>query len=284
MTIQEKQVIVDALRAYCKRYPSQNKAANSLKDVSPSTVSNMLTEKHELIKDEMWRNVAAQIGCNNDSKIVKTTVYNELYAILSDHQSDSGVSAIVSAAGSGKSVTSKQYVSENKNAYRIVCAEHWNRKTFMLELLEAMGCDPSGYTVNEMMREVSRVLKSKENPIIILDEADKLSDQVLYFFITLYNMLEDHCSIILLATNHMEKRILRGVALNKKGFNEIYSRIGRRFIKLSGNTYEDMANVAVSVGLTNVQHIEKVVDNSDGDLRRVDKLSKAIIKKGRNAA
>lgn len=282
MTPQEKHSIAEALQAYCSRYPSQNKAANSLKDVSPATVSQMLNKKWELINEAMWRKVAAQIGYKNkDRQIVKTSVYRELYWLLTDHQNDNGVSAIISKAGSGKSVTTKCYIAENKNAYRVACAEYWNRKTFMLELLESMGVDSSGFTVNEMMRTVSKTLKGLENPIIILDEADKLSDQVLYFFITLYNMLEDHCAIVLLATNHLQKRIMRGVALNKKGYNEIFSRIGRRFIELDGNTYEDMANVALAIGVENTHNIEKVINDSDGDLRRVDKLSRAIIKKNR---
>lgn len=120
MTTQEKQSIVDTLRAYCDRYQSQNKAANSLKDVSPATISQMLNGKWELIKDEMWRNVAKQIGFSKKEwQIVSTSVYNELYTLLRDAQSDNGVSAIVGEAGSGKSETSKRYAAENANAYRI---------------------------------------------------------------------------------------------------------------------------------------------------------------------
>lgn len=285
MTPQEKQSIVDALRAYCTRVGGQNKAARTLRNVSPSTISNMLNDKHELITVEMWRNVAKQIGfTKKEWQIVPTSVYNELYTLLRDAQSDNGVSAIIGNAGCGKSETSKLFVAENKNAYRLECSEFWNRKTFMLELLAAMGVDSSGFTVNEMMQKVVQTLKSQENPIIILDEADKLSDQVLYFFITLYNKLEDHCAIILLATAFLEKRITRGVALNKKGYNEIYSRVGRKCIPLDGNTYEDMAAICSLNGINNPNGIEKIINNSEGDLRRVKKLTRASIKKSRESA
>lgn len=285
MTKEEKQLIADSLRKYCNSYPSQNKAANSLKNVSSATISQMLNGKWELINEAMWRKVSAQVASKNaNKKIVETSVYLELYALLRDAQNDNGVSAIVSKEGSGKTETAKAYVSENKNAFRVACSEYWNRKTFLLELLESMGCDPSGYTVHEMVREISRILKSLENPIIILDEADKLNDQVLYFFITFYNMLEGHCAIILLATDFFKKRIERGVASNKKGYREIFSRFGRRVIALDGNTYEDMVNVAMYVGLSKNKDIERIIDDCDGDLRRVDKLAKAIIKKNKLAA
>lgn len=285
MNYEQKQQIAEALKIYCNRYPSQNKAANSLKNVSPATVSNMVNEKWELITDEMWRNVAAQIGFNAGNwVVVPTSVHNTLYDLLRDAQSDSGVHAIVGVAGCGKSETAKSYVAENKRSYRLACSEYWNRKVFMLELLIAIGVDPSGYTVNEMMREVVRVLKSQDCPLLILDEADKLSDQVLYFFITLYNQLEDSCGIILLATDFLKKRIQRGVALKKKGYNEIYSRIGRRFIELNGNTYEDLTAICQANGLNNIKQIEKIVDSSEADVRRVKKLVKAQIKKDKKVA
>ena len=84
------------------------------------------------------------------------------------------------------------------------------------------------------MSEVVTRLRSQSAPLLILDEADKLSDQVLFFFITIYNQLEDECGIVLQATNHLEKRLRRGIKLNKKGYNEIWSRMGRKCIPLHG--------------------------------------------------
>ena len=132
-----------------------------------------------------------------------------------------------------------------------------------------MGRDYSGYTVNEMMGEVVRALKTQQHPLIIMDEADKLSDQVLYFFITLYNQLEDHCAIVLCATDHLAKRIKRGLKLNKKGYKEIYSRIGRKFIELEGLNTSDITSVCVANGITDKVRIREVIEDSEYDLRRV---------------
>lgn len=117
-----------------------------------------------------------------------------------------------------------------------------------------------------------------------MDEADKLSDQVLYFFITMYNQLEDYCGLVLLATDFLEKRIRRGVQNKRKGYNEIFSRIGRRFIALQGNTYDDQDAICQANGLTDPRAIEKIIDGSESDLRRVKKLTKANIKKAKKAA
>ena len=225
--------IVKALRAYCDRYESQNKAAASMRGVSAATISQMLNGNWELIKDEMWRNVAAQIGYRAENwGVVQTRNFADLTAMYTDAKANSLVLAITGEAGSGKTFTARHFANSNKRVYLLCCNEFWNRKMFLAELLTVMGRDYSGYTVDEMMHEVVSELKKQDKPLLILDEADKLSDQVLYFFITIYNQLEDECGIVLQATNHLEKRLKRGIKLNKKGYNEIWSRVGRRCIEL----------------------------------------------------
>lgn len=270
MTNLQKTQIANKLQEYVNRFESQNKAANSLKNISSATISQALNQNWDLISPEMWRNISAQIGYTDTTWIsVETRDFKMINLLLTNAQQNAQVFAIVGTAGSGKSHTLKEYVITHKNAYLLKCNEYWNRKFFLAELLTVMGIDYSGLTVAEMMQEVVRRLKTKESPLIIMDEADKLSDQVLYFFITLYNQLEDHCGIILCATNHLEKRILRGIKLNKKGYNEIYSRIGRKFIELNGVGSTDVAQICMANGVENRQEIKKIYEDCEDDLRRV---------------
>lgn len=277
ITETQKQQIQERLQEYAERYGSQNKAANSLKGVSPATVSQIINGNWDLISDEMWRSVGGQIGWNETEwAMVETRDFKVLNGILSDAQINSNVFAVVGEAGTGKSVTMKQYAASNKRAYMLQCAEYWNRKMFMQELLTAMGRDYSGFTVAEMMQEVVRGLKAMDRPIIILDEADKLSDQVLYFFITLYNMLEDRCGIVLCATDHLAKRIKRGLKLNKKGYKEIYSRIARKFIELKGAGAGDITAICTANGIIDRATIKDIIEDSENDLRRVRRKIHAV--------
>jgi DNA transposition AAA+ family ATPase len=270
MLNENKQQIANALQVYCTRFDSQNKAANSLKGVSSATVSQMLNGKWDLINETMWRNVASQIGYNAETWVtVETRDFKLLTFIMNDARLNSNVFAVTGDAGTGKSHCLKRYAAENNKVYLLSCNEYWNRKMFLQELLSAMGKDYSGYTVGEMMFEVVRGLKTQENPVIVMDEADKLSDQVLYFFITLYNQLEDHCGIVLIATNHLEKRIKRGIKLNKKGYTEIYSRIGRKFIQLKGVGSMDVKAICEANGIVDRATIKDIYTDCEGDLRRV---------------
>lgn len=272
-----KQEIANKLAAYCEKYESQNKAAYSLKGVSSATISQILNGKWQLIAENMWRNVASQIGWREyEWNTAETSNLRELKSFYEAAQRDSMVLAITAEAGTGKTWTAREYCSENRNAYLVQCNEFWNKKTFLTELSRLVGIDNRGLTTYEMMQDIIWQLKSEERPIVILDEADKLSDGILYFFITLYNYLEDQCALVLQATDYLEYRMKHGLRKNAKGFPEIWSRVGRKCIKLNGVSADDIRNICLANGVNNERDIELVVNDSEGDFRRVKRKIQAI--------
>jgi Cdc6-like AAA superfamily ATPase len=272
MTLKEKQNIQARLQEYVEQKGSQNKAARSLNDVSAGTLSQILAGNWELISDDMWRNIAHQVGYVRRAwNIVPTRGYAKMTQILTDAQDNALVLAVVGDAACGKTEAIRHYVAANRNVYHICCGDYWNRKHFLTELLRSMGVEASG-TITDMMFDAVQTLKKKDAPMVILDEADKLSDQVLYFFITLYNQLEDHCSILVCATDYLEKKILRGVKNNRKGYREIYSRLGRKFIGLPIPNRRDVAAVCRANGVEDGGDIAKIAEEADGDMRRVKRL------------
>lgn len=277
MTRNEKQAIAEKLRGYVESKESQNAAAKSLRGVSAATVSQMLNGKWELIADEMWRTVARQIDYDPRRwAVVETEGYRRMTQVLRDAQEQSLVMAVTGDAGCGKSQAIKQYAGTHKGVVAVSCSEYWNRKEFLGELLQEMGVDAGGSTVADMMREAIRQLKKREGVLIVLDEADKLSDTVLHFFITIYNKLEDTVGIVLCATQYLKKRIERGVVNNRKGYKEIYSRIGRKFIPMPVVNRGDIRVVCEANGLADRREIERIAEDADNDLRRVKRLVCAL--------
>ena len=284
ITNEEKEMIRVRLGEYCEMKGSQKRAATSLVGVSPATVTQIVTGKWELINEKMWRSIAAQIGVKQTRwNIVETRNYKALSEIFADAQENALVLAVCGEAGTGKSLTAAHYGAENPNVYVLACSEYWNRKTFLRELLRVMGKNPAGDTVGDMVDDVVMALKRRENPLILLDEADKLSDQVMFFFITFYNKLEDYCGIVLMATDYLEKKVRRGLRLNKKGYKEIYSRIGRRFVAMPGLSATDISDVCRANGVEGLREIETVKKDCEGDLRRVKRKCHAFNRMRRQA-
>lgn len=273
----EKEAIAAKLMTYVESKESQNAAAKSLRGVSATTVSQILNGNWELISDEMWRTVANQTGYDPRRwSVVETEGYTRMTQVLTDAQHHSLVMAVVGDAGCGKSQAIKAYAEKHRGVIALSCSEYWNRKEFLSELLQSLGTEPGGSTVADMVREAIRQLKRREGVLIILDEADKLSDQVLHFFITIYNKLEDTVGIVLCATQYLKKRIERGVVNNRKGYKEIYSRIGRKFIPMPVVNNSDIKGVCLANGLDDLREIARIIDDADNDLRRVKRLVCAL--------
>ncbi len=276
METNEKTQIAEELSKYCARMGSQNKAAASLTGVSAATISQMLNKNWELITPEMWRNVAAQISKPKNWNIAPTRVFNTITKLLEDAKEHSNVYAITGPAGCGKTAALESFKQEYPNVFLVKCGDYWNKRHFLSELLRVMGREVMVANIGEMMQEAVAVCKKTEKPVIILDEVDKLADPLLYFFITLYNELQDVCGIVMLSTEFLEKRINRGLRLGKKGYREIYSRIGGQFIKLGAPDAYDVRMICEHNRITKSTDIDRISKECGGDLRIVKRKAHAV--------
>lgn len=274
MTLESKKEITLLLKAFVEGCSSQKAAANQLNDVSEATIINILKNSWNGISDAMWINIGKQVGWNQRrSKLVETMDFNTLVLYFSTAKEHGEAFALVGQPGSGKSFTGQWYAEQmrRQNVYYLECAEYWNKKYFLQELLKAMGVDAAGLNVYEMMDEIITRLRKQHQPLIIMDEVDKLKDEVLYFFITLYNKLHGMCGFVWTSTDHISRRIEKGVAKNKKGFREIKSRIGNKFIQLRGTNKQEISAICQANGIVDELDINQIYNEYEGDLRRVDR-------------
>lgn len=274
LTIEQKNEIRTLLQEYVSRFPSQNRAANSLVDVSAGTVSTIINGKYDTISDEMFLKIKSQIAPRkaDDWQLCETMLYKELNTLLEDAQLYQNVAWAVSPAGSGKSTTANDYAARHENAFVISCSEDMKRGDFIRELARVIGVNVSDMSLRIALERVTKYLLTLENPLLIFDEGDKIPDVVFYYFITIYNRLEGHCGIIFMSTNFIKRRMEVGLSYNKKGYDEIHSRICRKFIDLTpANSYE-VAAVARANGISDEKVIKAVVKDAatcNFDMRRV---------------
>ena len=278
--MENKDKIINALKQFVTLKGSQNKAATAL-GISAATLSKILNGKTDDIADEMWRILAAKTGSTGKRQwfTAQTGSYNQLMFVFANAQNDALACAVCGEAGCGKSTAAAEYASTHENVALLTCAEYWNKRQFLSALLSSYGIGSDGLSVGEMMDTAVENIKRMETPLVILDEADKLSDSVLYFFITLYNQLEDCAGLVLMATDFLKKRIEKGVKNCKKGYKEIYSRIGRKFICILAAGREDVAAACAANSLTDEKEINRIYADCQGDFRRVKRAVWATLKK-----
>lgn len=273
----EKKAICEALKRYVAKYPSQNKAAASLNGTSAGTVSTILSGAWDKISDEMWRKIAAQVHAFVDSgewKTVETAALQEMVYVMEDAQQWKNVTWVVGEAGCGKTTAARLYEEEHREVFYILCSEDMRRSDFVRTIARKVGIRTDGMSIRDMLDAVTGSLVQMDAPLLLFDEADKLIESGFHYFIDLYNRLEDKCGMVFFSTSYIRRRMKTGLQYDKKGYNEIHSRIGRKFFELEPTGPRDVYAVCVANGLCDRKQIAEVVQDSekyDFDLRRVKK-------------
>lgn len=260
------------LARYCQRYSSNNMAAASLKNISAATISNILNGKYNLISEDMWRRLESQLVRNEGWQIFETGAYRDMEQFMGYAQQHSSVMWIAAPAGIGKSTAAASYTALHRHVFRLTCAPDMTRSDFVHELAGQIGVRTNGMSIRESFHEILKHLVTLERPLLIFDEADKLADSVMYYFIAIYNALEDRCGIVFLSTSAIKKRITRGVLKDKKGYDEIESRICRRYVDLTPVSAAEIEQICLANGLQDPAAIARVkadVKAYGNDLRRV---------------
>ncbi|MGL4332114.1 MAG: ATP-binding protein, partial [Bacteroidales bacterium] len=137
-----------------------------------------------------------------------------------------------------------------------------------------LGQTDKSTSTRKLLMDIIDELVTMDAPLIIFDEGDKLPDRTLQYFITLYNQLEDRCGMIFLSTNYMKRRMTYGLQYNKQGYQEIDSRLGRRFFDVEETNASDVWMICQANGLTDEKTIKAIIEETQScgyDLRRVKK-------------
>ena len=148
------------------------------------------------------------------------------------------------------------------------------RGDFCGDFARRVGIRTDGFTLRDSLDAIIDALVQLDQPVLLFDEADKLSERVFHYFIDLYNRLEDRCGIVFFSTSYIKRRMKMGLRYDKKGYNEIDSRIGRKFFELEPTSPQDVALVCDANGIKTNFELSAIIRETEEcgfDLRRVKK-------------
>lgn len=280
ITEEKKSEIVGAIVRERSLLGSMNNVAKKL-DISPATISAnlMKADNWRNVSESTWANIAAILGVslvNRSWNIAQTSNVKIMHRTLQDAQREALFMAVSEKAGSGKTASIAAYVAkdENHSVYSLQC-EEWSRRAFLLRLAKEVGVSSGRYDSAEDITEgIVRFFKQRAKecmPLLILDEADKLKPAAKRFIIPLYNRLEDEIGLVCCGTENLEKEIKNGVRKAEKGYDEIDSRLGRRFVHLVGNTFDDVKAICKANGILDDQIILGIWEGCNPTTKMVGK-------------
>lgn len=236
------------------RLGSQEKVAQKC-GISKASLSLWMSGKYGADTGKLENKIAQALGYRESNWHVVETVknYRTIRFVFDQCREMHLWMAISSNAGSGKTQCLEHiYNKDLSGSVIFLQAEEWAAHQFLEKLYGKLSTEPlrNGYTPNsELQDKVISLLNQLENPVLVIDEADKLKPSALRRLIPVYNRTEERLGCILSGTENLEKEIRLGVRKHVKGYDELESRLGRCYMKLEGLTEKDVYAICEANGI-----------------------------------
>ncbi len=266
--------IAQALKAYKKDTNiSEKNLALRIGQISSSAVNHILTLRFhsdaKMVSDQMFQRVATFLNLFEDWVLHKRAAnFAKVQFMAHEAKTKSESYAISAPPGMCKTAASMDYASNNPNVYYVGCEAHFTKKVFLEKIAKAIGAVVAGDSLSQIVDRIVDRLNTREKPLLIIDEADKLNDVIFQFFITFYNRTINNCGFLFLGSLHFQQRVSKGVKANRLGYAEFKSRIGD-FVLLKPLDKETIKGICELNGLHDELHVNEVINTSHNDLRYV---------------
>lgn len=276
MNGERKRLIAEALAAkMAQKEMSQKKASRAI-GFSDALLSQMLNgvnnpdlwaqiSNEKWLLAEKWAGVTAWQLC-------QTRNVRRVFAICNDAKANHKALAVSDEPGCGKSASLRWYADVNPAVYYVECEEYWTKKVFLQKIVTAMGGNTEG-SISELVDTVIDGLLSDSSPLLILDEADKLKDNVLSLFKTFYNKTDNRAGFVLCGAPYFQQRVIKGCNRDKQAYKEIRSRLGGEFIKMVPLQKKELEDICLLNGVP-AENVGEVLDRlgKATDLRVVKRV------------
>ncbi len=201
---------------------SQNKLAETL-GVSSATVSNILNEFWERVNETMLLKIKSFFKTKGWT-VIETTNFLTIQTCCRNARERKTMTGIIGYTGAGKTTALQNYYDAHPNTFLVTCNRAMRTKQFLGEILKSLGVSyiASDY---EMVKMIIDVLNKKENPLLIIDEASKLSPNALMYIQDIWDGIEHNAGIVLAGVEYLFDNLKKGAERNKIGMPEFYGRV-----------------------------------------------------------
>ncbi len=203
---------------------SKTKLAKDI-GISGSTLSNLEAERFELVSEEMILIISNYLNrLKPEWNLIITTNFQALHKICNDAKRNSKMVGVIGYTGAGKTTALNEYYRTKKNVFLVTCKKSMKPRQFFEKLLKQLGVNYTG-SIYDMIEKTSELLNSKNNPLLIIDEAGKLSPALLLYLHDLRDNTINSSGIVLAGVDYFKNNLIKAVTKQKEGMPELFSRI-----------------------------------------------------------
>lgn len=219
----QKETIRNAVNTYCTiKGLSKNELATQA-GISGATLSKIENRKWDDIDEKLWRKLWNKVGDVNTISLVKTTDYASCFEACKSAQDNRFMIGLIADTGMGKTTALNAY-SYRRNVFYVVYDKSMAPKHFFLSLLREMGIAFEG-NINEMINRIADELNIISSPLLIIDEAGKLTHTMILYLHVLRDKTAKNCGVVLAGMPYFKTNLLKFSNKQKEGFAEFFRRI-----------------------------------------------------------
>lgn len=246
ITSNQIQAIVAHANSYVAQHElTQGELANKV-GISPAYISVMLAGKTEIgsttIADGHWSKLARVVGMPLEVQhwgLVQTVQFKKIIRTIDQCRKRYTIKTIIGATGSGKTFVIKKYQEMNpKHTYVVTISSLVSVGDILHELLRQLG-EPVEYVSKatkmwKCMAALRQIKLKGGMPIIIFDEAENMRSDTMKLLKGFYDGVEGWCSIILVGTEQLVRKIQMAKNSNKEAGPQFYRRFYPGMVLLDG--------------------------------------------------
>ena len=249
--------ILQHIDFWAKKLGSYSKVAEKV-GISDTALSQLKSGKYGANEEQLLQKIASALDFKQSSWVIVPEInnYKKIESSFIGAKKESMWIMISNKAGSGKTGTLQSiYNNDTSGSVFLVQAEEWSGRQFLLKLVKTTVGESvlkGAYKPNtELIQIIADFFNEKQflNPVLMIDETDKLKPNALGVLVPLFNKTEDRLGLLACGTENLEKEIKAGVRLAKKRYDEIDSRFGRNFLTLNGITEDECKMICVANGI-----------------------------------
>lgn len=253
--IEEKKELQNRISVFCETNGISRADFAVKADVSPATLSALDNGQWDKISLSMVKKLTAFIKSTEAGNVFNTSDFQTVQDLCDTAKKHHLMIGLIGDTGTGKS-TALTYYGNRKNVYRVTFEKSMNPKQFYTTLLRELGVDFEG-NINALINRAAAELNAKESPLIIIDEAGKITHSVLLYLHDLREKTKAGCGIVLAGMPYFKTNLQKFASKGKEGFSEFLRRINI-WHTLNGLNAAEVKYIAEKNGISDKERVKEL--------------------------
>ena len=249
----QKEHIRQAINDYCAaKQVSKNDLATQA-GVSPATLSKIEHRKWDDIDEKLWRKIWLRVNDKDAQKLFTTNDFKTVQKTCEYAQKNHAMLGLTADTGLGKTTALTAY-SMRKNVFYVPYDKTMAPKHFFTALLREMGIAFEG-NIHQLVNKIADELNTLSNPLLIIDEAGKITHTMILYLHVLRDKTIKNCGIVLAGMPYFQSNLTKMASKQKEGYAEFLRRINL-WQSLAGLSGAEIKAICESYDITDPEALQ----------------------------